>query len=94
MVDQANRAIKESNNAIIAHQKVSTGHILPSGDIILCAEGLEDVEQLARAAKDWCLAFGDKATIKQRTYWVVMNGINCQLNLAAAPACIKADNLG
>ena len=64
VVERANRAIKESDNAIIAHRKVSTGRILPSGDIILRAEGLEDVEQLARAAKDWCLTFGDKATIK------------------------------
>ena len=94
VVERANRAIKESDNAIIAHRKVSTGRILPSGDIILRAEGLEDVEQLARAAKDWCLTFGDKATIKRRTYRVVMNGVNCQLNLAAAPARIKADNLG
>lgn len=23
-----------------------------------------------------------------------MNGVNCKLDLAAAPACIKADNLG
>lgn len=94
VVERANRAIKESNNAIIAHRSVSTGRILPSGDIILRTEGLEDVEQLARAAKDWCLSFGDKATIKRRTYRVVMNGVNCQLNLAAAPARIKADNLG
>jgi len=94
VVERANRAIKESNNAIITHQSVSTGRILPSGDIILRAESLEDVEQLARAAKDWCLAFGDSATIKRRTYRVVMNGVNCQLDLAAAPACIKADNLG
>lgn len=94
VVERANRAIKESNNAIIAHRSVSTGRILPSGDIILRAESLEDVEQLARAAKDWCLAFGDNATIKRRSYRVVMNGVNCQLDLAAAPARIKADNLG
>lgn len=94
VVERANRAIKESNNAIIAHRTVSTGRILPSGDIILRTEGLEDVEQLARAAQDWCLSFGGKATIKRRTYRVVMNGVNCQLNLAAAPARIKADNLG
>ena len=93
-MEQANHVIKESNNAIIAHQKVSTGCILPSRDIILYTEGLKDMEQLARAAKDWCLTFRDKATIKQRTYWVVMNSVNCQLNLAAAPAYIKADNLG
>ena len=94
VVERANRAIKESNNNIIAHRSVSTGRILPSGDIILRAESLEDVEQLARAAKDWCLAFGDNATIRRRTYRVVMNGVNCQLDLAAAPARIKADNLG
>ncbi|ODM14239.1 hypothetical protein SI65_04177 [Aspergillus cristatus] len=94
VVERANRAIKESNNSIIAHRSVSTGRILPSGDIILRAESLEDVEQLVRAAKDWCLAFGDSATIKRRTYCVVMNGVNCQLDLAAAPARIKADNLG
>jgi len=52
------------------------------------------VEQLARAAKDWCPTFGDNATIKRRTYCVVMNGVNCRLDLAAAPAHIKADNLG
>ena len=51
------------------------------------------MEQLARAAKDWCLAFGDKATIKRRIYQIVMNDVNCQLNLAATPACIKTDNL-
>ena len=94
VVERANRAIKESNNSIIAHRSVSTGRILPSGDIILRAESREDVEQLARAAKDWCLAFGDGATIKRRTYRVVMNGVNCQLDLAAAPARIKADNSG
>ena len=94
VVERANRAIKESNNAIITHQSVSTGRILPSRDIILRAESLEDVEQLVRAAKDWCLAFGDSATIKRRTYRVVMNGVNCQLDLAAAPACIKADKSG
>ena len=93
-MERANRAIKESNNTIIAHRSVSTGRILPSGDIILRAKSLEDVEQLAKTAKDWCLAFGDSATIKRRTYRVVMNGINCQLDLAAAPARIKADNLG
>lgn len=92
-MERANRAIKESNNNIIAHRSVSTGRILPSGDIILRAESLEDVEQLARV-KDWCLTFGDNATIKRRTYRVVMNGVNCKLDLAAAPACIKADNLG
>lgn len=94
VVERANRAIKESNNARIAHRSVSTGRILPSGDIVLRAEGLEDVEQLARAAKDWCLTFGDNATIKRRTYRVVMNGVNCQLDLAVAPSLIKADNLG
>ncbi|ODM16198.1 hypothetical protein SI65_08197 [Aspergillus cristatus] len=94
VVERANHAIRESNNNIIAHRSVSTGRILPSGDIILRAESLEDVEQLARAAKDWCCAFGDNATIKRRTYRVVMNGVNCHLDLAAAPACIKADNLG
>ena len=94
VVERANRAIKESNNAIIAHRSVSTGRILPSGDVILRAESLEDVEQLARAAKDWCPTFGDNATIKRRTYCVVMNGVNCRLDLAAAPAHIKADNLG
>lgn len=44
VVERANRAIKESNNSIIAHRSVSTGRILPSGDIILRAESLEDVE--------------------------------------------------
>ena len=33
-------------------------------------------------------------TVKRRTYWIVMNGVSCQLGLATAPACIKADNLG
>ena len=31
VVERANRAIKESNNSIIAHRSVSTGRILPSG---------------------------------------------------------------
>jgi hypothetical protein len=93
-VERANRAIKESNNATIAHWSVSTGRILPSRDVILRAESLENVEQLARAAKDWCLTFGDNATIKRRTYRIVMNGVNCKLDLAAAPARIKVDNLG
>lgn len=93
-MERANRAIKESNNATIAHWSVSTGRILPSRDVILRAESLENVEQLARAAKDWCLTFGDNATIKRRTYRIVMNGVNCKLDLAAAPARIKVDNLG
>jgi len=64
LVDRANQAILQSEIQAITQRQLSSGRILPSGDILLQADNLEDVEQLTRHA-EWVKAFGEEATIKK-----------------------------
>ncbi|EAW22069.1 uncharacterized protein NFIA_007450 [Aspergillus fischeri NRRL 181] len=97
LVEHANRAIQESGEAMIAHRKVSTGRVLPSGDVLLQADSLEDTERLTRSSA-WIRAFGADAALKKQTYGVVMHGVDChQLTdgkTANFIARLKADNAG
>ena len=72
---------------------MSYGQVLPSGDVILGVNSLEDAEQLTRAS-DWVKVFGEKARLRKQTYGVVMHGVDVAFieflkGAAGAPARIK-----
>jgi hypothetical protein len=71
--------------------------VLPSGDILLQADSVEDVDQLIRKSQ-WSKSFGDETISKKRTWGVIMYGVNCgKMNpghKAEAKAQLGADNAG
>ncbi|KAL3475739.1 hypothetical protein BJX99DRAFT_259176 [Aspergillus californicus] len=91
LIDRANQALREFSNRKISHRAFSTGRILPSGDILLQTDSLEDVVQLSRTTS-WCTTFGETAGLRQRTYQVVMEGVDTSMGLENLPAQIKANN--
>jgi len=97
LVRRANSAVANSEEPLIAHRKFSSGRALPSGDIILQADSIDDVEQLTRRPV-WCAAFGENASIKRRTFGVVMHGVDTsKINpsrKSEARARLLADNAG
>ena len=75
IVGLANRGIRDSSAQLIRHRQVSYGRVLPSGDVILGVNSLEDAEQLTRAS-DWVKVFGERARLRKQTYGVVMHGVD------------------
>jgi hypothetical protein len=75
VVKRANTAINDLKDRFIAHRKIASGRILPSGDILLEADSPQDVEELTRKS-EWCQTFGDKASIRKRTYGVIMHNVS------------------
>jgi hypothetical protein len=63
LIERANRALRESSDPKISHRTFSAGRVLPSGDILLQTDLLEDVVQLSRKT-NWCTAFGDEAKLR------------------------------
>ena len=66
IVERVNRVIHDMGDSMISRRKVSAVRLLPSGDVILRTNSLEDVEQLTRAA-GWCQTFGDGAELKRQS---------------------------
>lgn len=97
LVDRANQAILQSEIQAITQRQLSSGRVLPSGDVLLQADNLEDVEQLTRYSM-WVKAFGEEAKIRKPTYAVVMHKVSAGKVDAASQANIKAqlkaDNAG
>jgi hypothetical protein len=75
VVKRANMAINDLKDRVIAHRKIASGRILPSGDVILEADSPQDVEELVRKP-EWCQTFGEHATIRKRTYGVIMHDVS------------------
>jgi hypothetical protein len=97
VIQRANQAIKDTSDPSIQHRKFSSGRVLPSGDILLQADGVEDVDQLIRKPQ-WSKSFGENTIIKKRTWGVIMYGVDCsKINpdrKAEAKAQLSADNAG
>jgi hypothetical protein len=49
LVNRINASITESGEKLITHRKMATGRVLPSGDVVLTADNIEDVERLTRS---------------------------------------------
>jgi hypothetical protein len=97
VIQRANQAIKDTTEPTIQHRKFSSGRVLPSGDVLLQADSVEDVDQLVHKCQ-WSKAFGDNTVIKKRTWGVIMYGVDCcKINpdrKAEAKAQLSADNAG
>ncbi|KAJ5555904.1 hypothetical protein N7513_003546 [Penicillium frequentans] len=63
---------------------VSSGRVLPSGDVLLQVDSLGQVRQLTQAAaqkdSNWCHAFGENAALKRHAYAVLARGVSCRFN--------------
>jgi hypothetical protein len=97
LIQRANQAIKDTTDPTIQQRKFSSGRVLPSGDILLQADSVEDVDHLIRKSQ-WCKSFGDSTFIKKRTWGVIMYGVDCnKINpdrKAETKAQLSADNAG
>ncbi|GAE00196.1 hypothetical protein NFIA_007450 [Paecilomyces variotii No. 5] len=97
LVERANRAIAQSGERMVMHRVVSSGRVLPSGDVILQTDSLEDTEQLTRH-DTWVKAFGDHAEIRKRTFPVTMYQVEIDRVHSLAPSALqdqlRADNAG
>jgi len=97
VIQRANQAIKDTADPAIQHRKFSSGRVLPSGDVLLQADSVEDMAQLIKMPL-WCRAFGEQTFIKKRTFGVIMYGVECdKINphqKTEAKAQLGADNAG
>ena len=80
LVRRVNRAISDAINegVIPSPITVSTGLVLPSGDVQLRCDRIEDVRTLTAAAQgepSWCHVFGESSHLKRTTFPVVMFGV-------------------
>lgn len=66
---------------------VSSGRVLPSGDVLLQVDSLDQVRQLTQAAaqedSNWCHALGENAALKRHAYAVLARGVSCRFNRMA-----------
>lgn len=73
IMKRVNWAIEEAGG-VTRHRRISAGRMLPSGDVLLQADSLEDVERLTKACfagtSNWCQVFGEDAMLKRHTYSV------------------------
>ncbi|KAJ5753307.1 hypothetical protein N7520_010224 [Penicillium odoratum] len=100
VVHRANRTIKDvCDEAKIAPVVVSTGFVLPSGDVLLRCDSVRDVRQLTDLCSpqdnSWCAVFGPKAHLKRETFSVVMHGVPISFDPSAPDAAtrLRAQNV-
>ncbi|KAJ5094938.1 hypothetical protein N7532_007229 [Penicillium argentinense] len=95
LVKRVNRAIQDLTDSTVPCRRISAGKVLPSGDVLLQADRLEDVECLTRNSR-WCRIFGEHAGLKKPAYAVVMHGVPCSFDPCQpeAKARIKMENAG
>jgi hypothetical protein len=79
VVNRANLAIQSTQDTTIAHRRLLAARVQPSGDIILLAATVDDVDQLTR--KDsWIRTFGTDTRIRKRTWGVVVHGVSTDID--------------
>ncbi|KAA8642676.1 uncharacterized protein ATNIH1004_011621 [Aspergillus tanneri] len=83
LVDEVNRSIAESGDKMISHRKVVASRVLPSRDVILTVDNMEDAERLQRSTSTWPKVLGSNAVLKRRGYPVAVHH-QCQ-PMAATP---------
>lgn len=95
LVKRVNRTIQDLKDRMVSHRRISTGKVLPSGDVLLQADCLEDAERLTKNS-GWCHVFGDKAGLKKPGYAVVMHGVPRRFDpyQPEAKTRIKMENAG
>jgi hypothetical protein len=78
LVNRVNASIAECGDALIAHRKVAAGRVLPSGDVVLTVDNMEDVERLTRSPM-WVKVLGADATIKRRGYPIIVHQMEAKM---------------
>ncbi|KAJ5547522.1 hypothetical protein N7513_004756 [Penicillium frequentans] len=87
LVRRINKAIKADVKDLELPDErgpVSSGQVLPSGDVLLQVDSLDQVRQLTQAAaqkdSNWCHAFGESAALKRHAYAVLARGVSCRFD--------------
>ena len=76
LVNYINKSIADSHNQIIFHWKILAGSILPSRDIVLTIDNLEDLEYLICLYIFWIKVLGLNTAIKYRGYSIAVYRID------------------
>ena len=76
LVDRINKSIADSYDQMIFYRKILAGSVLSSGDIVLTAHNLEDLEYLIRSRVSWVKVLGLNTAIKHRGYPIAVYGMN------------------
>ncbi|THC94011.1 hypothetical protein EYZ11_006520 [Aspergillus tanneri] len=79
LVDEVNRSIAESGDKMISHRKVVASRVLPSRDVILTVDNMEDAERLQRSTSTWPKVLGSNAVLKRRGYPVAVHQVNVKM---------------
>ncbi|KAJ5544109.1 hypothetical protein N7494_005388 [Penicillium frequentans] len=87
LVRRINKAIKADVRDLELPDErgpVSSGRVLPSGDVLLQVDSLDQVRQLTQAAaqkdSNWCHVFGENAALKRHAYAVLAREVSCRFN--------------
>ncbi|KAJ5559509.1 hypothetical protein N7513_001908 [Penicillium frequentans] len=87
LVRRINKAIKTDVRDLELPDErgpVSSGRVLPSGDVLLQVDSLDQVRQLTQPAaqkdSNWCHAFGENAALKRHAYAVLARGVSCRFD--------------
>lgn len=79
VIHRANLAIQSTQDVTIAHRHLLAARVQPSGDIILLAATVDDVDQLTRK-NSWTRTFGPDTRIRKRTWGVVVHSVSTNID--------------
>ena len=76
LVDHINKNIADSHDQMISHRKILAGSVLPSRDVVLTADNLEDLKCLICSRAPWIKVLEPNTAIKRRGYPIAVYGMD------------------